>query len=209
MLRTFGRRTRLAAFGTGLAGVATAAVLVLSGSAPALADTQDTGGTATIAFSTGYLEHLTKGGILVLADAPASASWSAGFNNVTFTVTGGNGEVNNFFGAVKIGGGKLRLVNAANGKHVTLAGLSFSFDHGYLTAKPVGSTTRIIVADIGGDLSEGETGTPPNVNETFACDQFLVDASGAAFLNKALGTKAFKAGDDIGGFSTAFTGVQS
>jgi len=206
MRRTFGRVSRLAVLG---GGIVTAAALALSSAAPALADTTDTGGTATITFSLQYMEHLTKAGILVLPGAPATGSFAAGFYNATLTVTGGNAEVNNFFGALKIGGGKLRIVNADNGKFVTLAGFSFNFNDGTLSAKPVGSTTRVTIADIGGDLSESEMGTPPNVTENFACDQLPVDAAGATFLNKALGTTAFKAGDDLGGFTTTFTAIQS
>ena len=101
MRRTFGRVSRLAALG---AGVATAAAIALSASGPALADTTDTGGTATITFSLQYLEHLAKAGILVLPGAPASGSYATGFYNASLTVTGGNAEVNNFFGALKIGG---------------------------------------------------------------------------------------------------------
>lgn len=206
MRRTFGRGSRLAVLG---AGIATAAALALSFAAPALADTTDTGGTATITFSLPYLEHLTKAGILVLPAAPASGSYASGFYNATLNVTGGNAEVNNFFGALKIGGGKLRLVNASNGKTVILAGFSFNFNDGTLSAKPVGSTTRVTIADVGGDLSESEQGTPPDVTENFACDQLPVDAAGATFLDTALGTKAFTAGDDLGGFTTTFTAVQS
>ena len=206
MRRTFGRGSRLAVLG---AGVATAAALALSSAGPALADTTDTGGTATITFSLQYLEHLTRAGILVLPGAPASGSYATGFYNATLNVTGGNAEVTNFFGALKIGGGKLRIVNADNGKFVVLAGFSFNFNDGTLSAKPVGSTTRVILADIGGNLSSGESGTPPDVIENFACDQLPVDPAGAKFLDAALGTKAFTAGADLGGFTTTFTGVQS
>lgn len=197
---TMGRRSRLAALG---AGVATAIAVATTAAGPALADTTDTGGTASIGISGAYALSLAKAGVVVFASGTASSSWNKGVASYNLSVTGGTGEVSNFFGFVNLGG-KLRVVNAKNGKAVVLSGLSLSFDTGIVSAKPVGSTTRIALADIGGNLSTDSSPGPP-ATETFSCDGLTLDSAGAKFLDSTLKTTAFHAGDTLGGFTTTFT----
>lgn len=192
------RAARLAALGASLAIVATAS----SAAGMALADTADTGGTATIALSTRYLEALAKAGVILIPAAPASSSYASGADAYTFSVTGGNGDVNNFVGSVDLGG-QLRVVNARNGRTVILTSLRFSFDNGNLTGTLSGTKTKVVLADIGGDLSEADNAGPPKT-ETFSSDQFTVDRSAARRFDAALGTTAFRAGADMGGFTTTF-----
>src|SRR5271166_2998317 len=162
---TMGRWSRVAALG---AGVATAIAVATSAAGPALAGTTDTGGTASVSLSNPYVLSLAKAGVVVFAAGTATENWSGNSANYNLAVTGGTGEIANFYGFVNLGG-KLRVANAQNGKAVTLAGLSFSFDTGVLSAKPIGSKTRVAIADIGGNLStDSEAGPPPT--ESFSCD---------------------------------------
>jgi len=195
-----GRWSRLAALG---AGVATAIAVATTAAGPALADTADTGGTATITMGGAYATSLAKAGIVVFASGTATSSWNNGAVSYNLSVTNGTGEVSNFFGFVNFGG-KLRVVNGQNGKAVVLAGLSLSFDTGIVSAKPVGATSRVSLADIGGSLSTSTSAGPPPT-ETFSCDALTLDSAGASYLDSKLGTKAFKAGAVLGGFTTTFT----
>src|SRR5438309_1319200 len=119
---TIGRRTRLGALGAGL--ITATAIALAAASGPALADTADTGGTASLIVPRALAVGLAKGGIITLPGAPATSTYTAGTNNLnslvayTFTVTGGNGEVSNFFGTVDLGG-TLVLISTAHSKMVT------------------------------------------------------------------------------------------
>jgi hypothetical protein len=197
---TLGRWSRLAALG---AGVAAAVAVATTAAGPALADTVDTGGTASISLAGPYALSLAKAGIVVFASGTATSSWNSNAVSYSLSVNGGTGEVSNFFGFVNLGG-KLRVVNAKNGKAVVLSGLSLSFDTGVISAKPVGGTGRIALADVGGNLSTDTSAGPPPT-ETFSCDGLTLDSAGARYLDSKLMTTAFKAGDTLGGFTTTFT----
>jgi len=197
---TMGRWSRLAALGV---GVASAIAIATTTTGSALADTTDTGGTASISMAGSYSLSLAKAGVIVFASGTASESWNSGIVAYNLTVTGGNGEIANFFGSVDLGG-HLRVVNAKNGKAVILSSLSFSFDTGIISARPLGGTARVALADVGGDLSTDSSPGPP-ATETFSCDGLTLDSAAAKYLDSKLGTTAFKAGAALGGFTTTYT----
>lgn len=197
-----GRGFRLGALG---AGLITAAAVALSASAPALADTADTGGSATITIPRADLVGLAKVGILVLPGGPAASSYTQGpsnfssFDAFTFPVTGGNGEVSNFSGTVDLGG-SLTLINSAHSQTVTISGLELNFFTGALEGIIGAGPHHTTIAWIGGNLSSS-TGSG---TETFSSTQLTVAAKGASQLNAALGTKALIKGIILGSFTTTY-----
>jgi len=205
----FGRRARLITLG---AGLITSAAVAIATATPAFADTTDTGGTATIAIPRANLVLLAKAGIIVLPGSPATSSYTAGTSKLnsldafTFTVTGGNGEVSNFFGIVNLGG-SLVLINSAHSHTATVSNLELNFFNGSLTGTINGGTAQIPVAFIGGDMSAvPDTGSG---TESFSATALLSAAKGAQALNKALGTTVFVKGVPLGGITTTFTVTHS
>ena len=200
---TFGRRTRLGVLG---AGLITVAAVALSSSAPAFADTTDTGGNATITIPRADLVGLGKLGIMILPGGPASGSYTQGpsnfssFENVTAPVTGGTGEVSNFSGIVQMGG-SLVLVNTAHSQTVTITGLELNFFTGALEGVINGAPHHTTIAWVSGSLSSS-TGTG---TETFSCTQLITAAKGVSAINAALGAKVLIKGIDLGAFTTTYT----
>jgi hypothetical protein len=177
---TFGRWTRLAAFG---AGLATAAAIALSASGSALADPVDGTGTATITFNTKFLTHLATWGIIIIPENPVTSSDTGGYDTFTLPVTGGNGTDTNFTGDVNLGG-SLTIIDAATHKSLVLTSLELDYFDGVITAVPAGTEQTIWIADIGGNLGTNNT----TGNESFFASHLSIDPAGATALNTALGS---------------------
>jgi hypothetical protein len=196
---TFGRKSRLTALG---AGLITAAAVAVSASGPALADTADTGGTAAISTPRAIVVGLAKSTIIMLPGNPASSSYAKGADIVTLPVTGGNGEVGNFFGTVNFGG-RLIIINSKAGKTVTITSLKLNFFTGALTGVFPGGTTQTALAYTGGNMSASSDPGPP-ATETFSCDELHLSGKAAKALNTDLNTTVFIRGTNIGAFTTTF-----
>ena len=205
---TIGRTPRLAALGVVLI---TAAAVSISSSGSALADTADTGGTATISLTGAFLVHLAKSNVLVLPGAPATSSFTSGLatnrfarghDGYTLPVIGGDGEVNIFTGRVDFGG-TLVLVNAKAGRTVTITKVKLNFFNGALTGILPGSTKATPLAFFGGNMSTDTSAGPP-ATESFRAGQVRLSGPAAKALNADLDTTAFTKGTDIGAFATTF-----
>jgi len=196
---TFGRKSRLTALG---AGLVTAAAVAVSASGPALADTVDTGGTASLSVPRAIVVGLAKSTIITMAGSPASASFLKGFDTMTMPVTGGNGEVSNFFGMVELGG-SLFVINAKAGKTVKITGLEVNFFTGALTGVFPGQTQHTPLGFFNGNMSTSSDPGPP-ATETFSADEVDLSARAAKALNTALNTTVFVRGANIGAFTTTF-----
>ena len=196
---TLGRRSRLTALG---AGLITAAALAVSSAGPALADTTDTGGSASLAIPDTFLVGLAKSSIIVLPESPVTSSDAAGADTFTLPVTGGNGEVSNFYGTLELGG-SINVVDAATGKSVAITGIELNFFTGALTGIFPGGAHHTTLAYLNGNMSESSNPGPP-ATETFSCDELDLSLKAATALNTGLGTKAFKKGTSVGAFTTTF-----
>jgi len=204
MLVAFGRKSRLAALG---AGLITAAAVAVSASGPALADTADTAGTATISLTSTYLATLAKSNVIVLPGAPVTSSFASDLDAYTLQVTGGDGEVSVFFGKVDLGG-TLVLINAKAGKTLTISNLRVNFFTGALTGQLPGGTTQTALAYFGGNEATSTSAGPP-ATESFSADQLTVSGKAAKALNTGLSTTAFIKRTDIGTFATTFDVIVS
>jgi hypothetical protein len=198
---TFGRRSRLVTLG---AGLITAAALAVSASGPALADTADTGGSGTLSVPVAVVAGLAHANIVVLPGTPATSSFDpvAGTDSITMPVTGGNGEVSNFFGKVEYGGSMV-FINGATGKTAVITGIDLNFFTGALTGVLPGNSKHTALAYVRGDMSTSTSAGPP-ATETFTTDELDLSAKAAGALNTDLGTKAFIKGTIIGGFTTTY-----
>jgi hypothetical protein len=196
---TLGRRSRLTALG---AGLITAAALAVSAAGPALADTVDTGGSASLAIPDTFLVGLAKSAIIVLPESPVTSSDASGADTFTLPVTGGNGEVSNFGGIVDMGG-SINVVDAATGKSVAITGIELNFFTGALTGIFPGATKHTTLAYLNGDMSDSSNAGPP-ATETVSCDELDLSLKAATALDTGLGAKAFKKGTSIGAFTTTF-----
>jgi hypothetical protein len=197
----FSRGSRLA---TLAAGTVTAAVIALTAgsAAPALADTVDTGGSATVTFWNTFLLPTFKSGILVSPVAPGTSTFNGHRETATWPVTGGDAEINKLFGTVQLGGGMI-FINTSSGASAVLTNLGFSLDDGKIVGTPAGTSKPVALVDIAGDLTAGSSAGPP-ATETFKSSNLRLDAAGAKFLNKALGTTVFKKGENVGKFATTW-----
>jgi hypothetical protein len=196
---TFGRKSRLGALG---AGLLTAAAVAVSASGPALADTVDTGGTAALSVPTAVVVGLANANIVVLPGNPASSSFANDADTVTMPVTGGNGEVTNFYGNVTFGG-SLVFINAKAGKTVTISNLKLNFFTGAITGVFPGNTTSTALGYFNGNMSTSKDAGPP-ATETFSSDEVDLSGKAAKALNTGLATTIFKRGITIGAFTTTF-----
>jgi len=196
---SIGRRARLTALG---AGLISAAAFALSAAGPAAADTTDTGGTAALSVPRVAVVGLAKSTVILLPGSPGSASYAHGAETFTMPVTGGTGEVSNFSGKVDLGG-KLIVINTKAGHTVNITDLQLNFFTGALTGVLSGSTAHMPLAFLSGVLSTSSDPGPP-ATETVSSSE--VDMSGklASALNKALGTKAFVKGTNMGTFTATF-----
>ena len=198
---TFGRKSRLTALG---AGLITAAAVAFSAAGPALADTADTGGTGAFSVPTAVVVGLAHANIVMLPGNPASSSFDAttGADTVTMPVTGGNGEVGNFFGKVNYGG-SLVFINGATGKTMIITGIQLNFFTGAISGVLPGATRHTALAFVNGNMSTSSNPGPP-ATETFTTDEVDLSAGAAKALNTGLATTVFKGGITIGGFTTTF-----
>ena len=197
---SFGRKSRLVTLG---AGIAAAAAIALSASGPALADTADTGGTATLSVPKATVDAWARTNVLLLAGAPATSSFAAGQSSYTLNVTGGNGEVSNFTGILQLGGGKLVFLNDKTGRTVVVTGVQLNFFNGSIQGIMPGSTKEMALAFLSGDMSTSSNPGPP-ATETFSCDQVVLGATAAKALDTALNTTGFSRGMSLGGLTTTF-----
>lgn len=199
---SIGRRSRLTALG---AGLVSAAAIAVSASGPALADTADTGGSASLAVPVAVVAGLANANIVMLPGTPATSSFDpkARTDTVTNPVTGGNAEVRNFYGILKLGG-SLVVMDAKTHKSVNITGLQVNLFQGTLQGILPGNTTVTTLAYLNGVMSTSSDAGPP-ATETLTCSALSLSTKAATALNTDLGvTRVFRHGINIGSFTTTF-----
>jgi hypothetical protein len=189
---------RLAAVPVACAGLAAAAVAA----APAAYASTDTGGSATVTTTFSYIAQLASAGVGIVPLSPASTSADTSNQTVTvtFPVTGGDGNLASFFGSVDLGG-SLDVGNANNGDVVTLEDLQFDLRTFTIDGTPAGSTTPVALFDPAGTIDV----SPQAASQSVTASELEINAAGAAYLDNALDTTAFTAGQDVGSFDASWT----
>ncbi|GIH19836.1 hypothetical protein Raf01_80080 [Rugosimonospora africana] len=148
---------------------------------------------------------LAKAGLAEVPGSPASVGYDNTNRAVTesFPVTAGTAKVSTLTGHLDLAG-KLLIVNFTNGKCVTFTSVVFDLFRDQITAVPNGSASPVVLFDTIGTRHAGTAGT----TNTFTASAVQVHAAGASYLDAALGTSYFVAGQNAGSFSSSwqFTG---
>jgi hypothetical protein len=184
--------------------VPTVAVGIAAGvtvAAPAAFAQSDTSGTVTVTVPLSYIAQLAKAGVVAFPVplSELSVDKSAQTVTITFTVTGGNGDVSVFFGQVNLSG-TIVIVND-QGTQVTLGSLDLNLANGVIEGTPAGSSTPVPLLDLNGNVGFSVNGT----SETYSASELDVDPAGAAYLNSALHSSAFVAGQNVGSLAASWT----
>ncbi|MFD7639394.1 hypothetical protein ACFV4P_01950 [Kitasatospora sp. NPDC059795] len=191
MSRTY---ARIAAAAAGLALVASVASATTASAAPAA-------GNAVIHESNAFFQQAAQAGIVAVPLPTATAGYdpSTGLS-ASFPVTGGSGNIAEFWGSVQFGGGLL-FVDARTGSAVAFRQLSFSSDSYQVTGVPDGSTTPVALFAPAGETVVTRTGATQNLNAA----SLTLDPAGAQFLDSKLRTSFFTAGQSVGTFTVSYT----
>jgi hypothetical protein len=194
-------------------GVPVAAVGIVAGAAVAApaAHAQtvniDTSGTVAITVPFSYVLQLAEAGVVEFPVplSELSVDTSNETATVTFTVTGGDADVNVTFGQLDLSGSV--DVADANGHAVSLSGLELDVANGQVDATPPGSSTPVVLLDLGGSVVSASTPSSTNPlasSDVYEASELTVDPAGAAYLDSALHTSAFQAGQDVGSISASW-----
>jgi hypothetical protein len=185
---------------------AVAGFAVAAPSASAQSANIDTGGTVSITVPLSFVEQLAKAGIVEfpvpLSDLSVNTSNKTA--TATFTVTGGDADVSIFYGSLDLSGSV--DVGDVNGNLLTLGGLQLDVLNGQLDATPAGSSTPVVLLDLEANTSGVTPGTG-STTDVYDSSDLVIDSAGAAYLDSALDTSAFQAGQQVGTLSSTWTVV--
>jgi hypothetical protein len=160
----------------------------------------DTGGTVQHVIPLSRVDQLTAEGITVTAvpSSIQSISTSDQTATLTFTVTGGNGDVRTMTGSVDMSGSL--IISTSAGAQVTLDNLKLNLKSGEFTATPAGTRTPVPLLD-----AQGVTSTTHGHSQTYDASEMAVDPAAASYLDSALNTTAFAAGQNDGSLTANWT----
>jgi len=172
--------------------------------APAAFAQTDSAGTVAVTLPFSYIAQLAKAGVVVVPVplSELSVNKSNQTVTITFTVTGGDGDVGTFSGQVDLSG-KLNVTATKHHKvtRVTLRKLNLNLVTGDIDGTLACSKTSVALLDLAGNIAFSDTPNPAGTAyaETYSASDLTVDPAGAAALDSALHTTAFVANGDTGG----------
>ncbi|MEV0534311.1 hypothetical protein [Kitasatospora sp. NPDC050463] len=177
------------------------AVTGMSGAAAADVAPAAPTGSAVVHENTAFLKDSALNGLVVIPLPTATPSYDSttGFST-SFPVTGGEVNLQGYYGNVQLGG-SLLFVNLFTGKSAVFKELAFSADSWAITGVPVGGTAPVALLDPAGTTDITRSGA----TQTVTAADLRVDAEGAQYVDTKLNTTFFKAGQSIGTFSLSFT----
>jgi hypothetical protein len=163
----------------------------------------DTNGSLSITVPATYIIQLAKAGVIEFPVPLSDLSFDRSTNSVTVTFqsSGGDADVSVFYGALDLSGS---LEVAGVQGHVTFGSLELDVANADLEGTPSGSSTPVPLLDLR-DNSSTFTGALPTFSETYGSSDLEVDPTGAAYLNSALDTTAFQAGEQVGTLTSSWT----
>ncbi|MEZ0106774.1 hypothetical protein ABH920_000765 [Catenulispora sp. EB89] len=158
-------------------------------------------GTVALTASNAFITSALQSGIAAVPLPSATGSYNSTTGaTVTFPVTGGNADLARFTGTVTLGGG-LAFADARTGRIVCLHQVTLGGDTEALAAVPDGATAPVALFDLGLNTIGSGIGTTP---QTLNGDAVL-DSAGAAYLDSALHTTFFTAGQTVGSLNVSYT----
>jgi hypothetical protein len=169
--------------------------------APAASAQTDTGGTVAITVPFSYVEQLAKAGVVEFPVplSELSINTTNQTATVTFTVTGGDGNVNVFLGSLDLSGSV--VIADANGNEVTFNNLQLNLQEGEIVGTPQGSSTVVPLLDVAGTISS----VPGITSQSYNASELNVDPAGVSYLNSALNTSAFNDTADVGSMAATWS----
>jgi hypothetical protein len=202
------RRSSLVRFLTVPVAAAGAAALIAAAAPSAFAATGsdaivDSNGSVSITVPASYVVQLAKAGVIAFPTPLSDLSFDNSTSNVTVTFqsSGGDADVSVFYGTLNLTG---NLQVAGYQGHVTLSNLGLDVANADIEGTPSGSSTPVALLDLRGN-SSSFSGTLPTYNETYDSSALEVDPAGAAYLNSALHSTAFQAGQQVGTLAASWT----
>ena len=179
--------------------VAALSAMALTGlfAGPANASTV-TSGSVTLSVNASFLAALAGHGIGFVPAAYSSISYANGQVAVTYTATGGDADISTFSGTASYSGGIYGF--DLNGRSVELTSLLFDLGDTQFDGQTATSGGEVPLVDLAGS----QAGNIDGSTETYTASELTLDAAGAAYLDGALGTKAFVSGADVGSFSATW-----
>lgn len=182
--------------------VAAAAALALTGLsdvATAAATSTAPTGSVVVQEDNTFLQNSAAAGIVAVALPSATVAYNSGSGfSATFPVTAGSISLSGYYGNVQLGG-SLLLVNVKTGSTVVFNNLAFSADNWAITGVPLGGTAPVNLLDpASSTITNGAT-------QSLQSPDLQVDADGAQYLDTALKTSYFVAGQHTGTLSLTFT----
>jgi hypothetical protein len=173
--------------------------------APAAFAQTDSAGTVAVTLPFSYIAQLAKAGVVVVPVplSELSVNKSNQTVTITFTVTGGDGDIGTFSGQVNLSG-KLKA-KAVGGHAVTLRDLDLNLVNADIEGTPACSKTSVALLDLAGNIAFSNTPNSAGTAyaQTYSASDLTVDPAGAAYLNSALHTTAFVPNGDTGGSMAA------
>jgi Zn-dependent alcohol dehydrogenase len=169
--------------------------------APAASAQTDTGGTVAITVPFSYVEQLAKAGVVEFPVplSELSVNTTNQTVTVTFTVTGGDGNVNVFLGSLDLSGSV--VIADANGNEVTFNNLQLNLQEGEIVGTPEGSSTVVPLLDVAGTISS----VPGTTSQSYNASELNVDPAGVSYLNSTLNTSAFNDTADVGSMAATWS----
>jgi hypothetical protein len=184
------------------ASLGVVSVVALCGISAGTANAVDiASGTGSLTVNASYLARLAESAVIPVPNGAQSYTINVSAKTVTavFAATGGDADVNNFAGTVDYSGG-FTFLNVVNGKFVKLSGLAFDLFNDQVDATETNGT----VVDLFDTTGARSATVNADATQTFTASDLAVSDDGATFLNSALGTTVFHAGDQVGAFTTTF-----
>jgi hypothetical protein len=176
-----------------------AAALVVAGTGTAHAATVS-GGSVTLTVNGSWVAQLASAGVVLVPQDFSSLTANSTTQTVavTYAATGGDANLNLGAGSVTYSGGILGF--SLRGRVVSLGSLLFDLTDGQFDFAS-GNSGEVPLVDLGGTVD----GTINGSTQTFDASDLVLDQAGADFLNNALATHVFTAGQSIGSFAASWT----
>ena len=169
---------------------------IVAGTASA---TTDLSGSVTLTVNASFITALASHGIVFVPNGYSSISYADGAVAVTYAATGGDADISTFAGTISYSGGICGF-DLKNGKHVELSSLLFDLGDTQFDGQSSTSGGEVPLLDLAGTQAANINGT----TETYSASELTIDQAGADYLNSALGTTAFTAGENVGSFGATW-----
>jgi hypothetical protein len=183
-----------------LTPVVVASALGLIAAGAGIAQAGVASGTATLTVNTSFLAQLAKSGVAFVPQDYASIAYnaSAGTVAVTYNATTGDASLVQFAGTISYTGGLFGF--SLNGRTVEFSSLLFDLTDTQFDGQASAADGEVPLVDLAGSQSGNING----LTQTYSASGLAIDPAGAAYLDSALHTEAFVAGQQVGSFSTTW-----